>query len=695
MYTETSQPTVLLVDDKPSNLVALEALLDDGSRNIIAVTSGKEALRVLIKQPVALVLLDVQMPELDGIEVARLMRLNRRTRDIPVLMITAYGDDINQMLRGLQAGAIDYLCKPITSKILEAKVNNLLGSRQRQMDREVAHNEANKAKAFLVEILNTTGEGIAVLDSGLHLIYTNPAAAEILSVHLPAEPNGSLPFWCETGGLYDFPQTGTSARTLTHEVWYESDSNPAFPLQLSCSPLSTNQGWVLAFQDISRIKQLQATLKRIAITDALTGLLNRAGFFQAVAAALSKAQRWNKPLALMYLDLDHFKDVNDTHGHPVGDKLLTAFCKRLTTSMREYDVIGRIGGDEFAVLLEEDVSEEQVSTIAEKILKAQTKPYLIDGHSLVAGVSIGIAYYPDDGANTDQLLQAADVAMYQAKQDGRMSFRHHSPEMNARVRARNLLMESLYQAMEQNQFELLYQPQVGVADNCIHGVEALLRWHHPDAGMVSPTVFIPLLEESGLIVKVSSWILKAACKQRMLWNQSVSENLTIAVNLSAKQFSDELLIHQVEQLLDETGLPAHCLELEVTESTIIQNIATSQNVLKRLRSIGVKMAMDDFGTGYSSLAYLKQLPLDVLKIDRLFVANLQQDERDRAIARAIIGLAHELGLTVIAEGVESKEQYELLANMGCELIQGFYFSKPISSLEIQNIGLKRIIPQHP
>ncbi|WP_158228949.1 putative bifunctional diguanylate cyclase/phosphodiesterase [Chitinimonas sp. BJB300] len=683
------EPTLLLVDDLSSNLLSLKALLDDGSRRLLTANSGEAALETLLSETVALVLLDVQMPGMDGFEVLRLMRNNRRTRDIPVLLLTAHMDGDVSMLAGYEAGAIDYLTKPIRSEILLAKVASLLELQNARLQLQLINEEITQAREFYSSILDTTGEGILVVGADLEISYANPAARRLLGSQQMSDLD--LPFSvyipCESSSMSaSSVSVPRPSSYFTHLAMLRTAYGSELSVQLSCAQLPGSKGsWVVAFQDVGPITRLEQELRHQAVTDPLTGLRNRKGFFQTLNNVLSRALRQSEMVGLLYLDLDDFKLVNDSLGHAVGDQLLKAFSERLSQQLRRYDGVCRLGGDEFTIVLEAMNDEAQISGVAEKIIQAQQQSYDIAGHSLNMSVSIGIATHPDCGTTAEELLQSADTAMYQAKREGRNNFRHFSPEMNSRVRVRALLLDSLRRAMIEEQFFLVYQPQVRVSDGRMTGMEALLRWQHPEAGLINPATFIPLLEESGLIVQVSRWILREACEQRRAWAGQLADDVTVSVNLSAKQFADEHLLNDIAMLLEETQLPSHCLELEVTEGAVIGDMHTSQRLIGELRKMGVRISMDDFGTGYSSLAYLKQLTLDVLKIDRLFVSNLPNDKRDQTIARVIIQLAHDLDLEVIAEGVETAEQLALLADMGCETIQGFYFSKPLPASEIPKL----------
>jgi diguanylate cyclase (GGDEF)-like protein len=377
----------------------------------------------------------------------------------------------------------------------------------------------------------------------------------------------------------------------------------------------------------------------------------------------------------MFLDLDHFKAVNDSLGHAGGDELLKGVARRIQGCVRESDTVARLGGDEFAIVLE-DLSD------AQGILRALSEPFVLDGHEILITASIGIAVRPPSAG--EELLKDADTAMHRAKERGRNSYEFFTQEMNVQALERLTLQNMLRRGLEREEFWLCYQPQVDLATGGVVGVEALLRWHRPDLGVVSPATFVPVLEESGLIVPVGEWVLRTACRQTRTWQESGAGRLRVAVNLSARQFGREDLVGTVARVLEETGLDPRCLEMEITESLLMEDIEGSSRTLDELKRVvgGVRVSIDDFGTGYSSLSYLKSFPIDLLKIDRSFVRDLATDPDDAAITTAIIGLAHNLRLEVIAEGVETEEQLVFLRNKRCDGVQGYYFGRPMPAEDL-------------
>jgi diguanylate cyclase (GGDEF)-like protein/PAS domain S-box-containing protein len=443
-------------------------------------------------------------------------------------------------------------------------------------------------------------------------------------------------------------------------------------------------------RDVTEQKRTEQRMAYLANYDHLTGLPNRALFRDRLESAMLRAQRSERLVGLLYLDLDRFKQVNDSLGHQAGDQLLKLVSDRLQRCVRRTDTVAhpdapqdaadstvaRLGGDEFTLVLENIKHIDEISRIAQRIITSLGVPFNLEGHQIFVGASIGITVYPFDDIDLDNLIRNADAAMYQAKAQGRNNFQYYTDDLNANAEERLWLESELRQALERNQFELVYQPKLNLRSNRISGVEALLRWRSPEKGLVSPVEFIPLLEETGLIVPVGAWVLQTACKQAAAWAHD-GLDLTMAVNLSPRQFHDDDLTDVIQDALDHSGLPATLLELEVTESLLMEDSTRSQTALAGIKQMGIHISVDDFGTGYSSLAYLKRFPLDTLKIDRAFVKEVGIDQDDTAIVRAVIALARSLRLTVVAEGVETQDQLEFLRDTLCEQAQGYLISRPL------------------
>jgi diguanylate cyclase (GGDEF)-like protein len=441
----------------------------------------------------------------------------------------------------------------------------------------------------------------------------------------------------------------------------------------------------MVFHDVSAARALSLRMSYLAQHDSLTDLPNRTLLNDRLSQGMAVACRHNQKLALLYLDVDRFKHVNDSLGHAVGDRLLKAVAQRLRACVRSSDTVSRQGGDEFVVLLSEMNRASDASIIAEKVLLSLAKPYSIDAHELHLTGSIGIVTYPDDGMEVQTLLKNADVAMYHAKAAGRNNYQFFKADMNFRAAERQSVEEGLRAALEREEFMLYYQPKVNLETGWIVGAEALIRWRHPDRGLVPPAQFIPIAEECGFVVPMGRWVLREACRQARIWQQGGLPALRIAVNISAVELRAKDFVAQVRAILSQTKFEPRDLELEITETFLMQDTQSTLAVLKDLKALGVHLALDDFGTGYSSLSYLKRFPIDTLKIDQSFVRDIATDEDDASIVSAVIGMGKSLHMRVVAEGVETREQLEFLQKHNCPFGQGYLFSPPLRAWEFEQL----------
>ena len=424
-----------------------------------------------------------------------------------------------------------------------------------------------------------------------------------------------------------------------------------------------------------------ATIQKMATNDTLTGLPNRAFFNEALAHAIAQSERHGRPLALFFLDLDRFKNINDTLGHGVGDRVLQEAAQRLRNAVRSSDLIARLGGDEFVLLVEEYRDTAHLAEIAIKVLKAFETSFIVDGQELALSASVGVCAYPQDAADAQALLACADIAMYRAKEEGRNRHCFYSAELNQITGERLSLEAALRHALDRGEIEVFYQPKIGFGSGRVTGVEALIRWRHPQLGLLLPDKFIQIAEETGAIVPIGYWTIKRVCERARRW-QEQGMPLSVAVNLSAVQFHDPELVSRLAEILKQTGAQAHMVELEITESMVMKDPDGAVKVMQAIRAMGVRLSIDDFGTGHSSLGYLKHFPVNQLKVDRSFVRDLPHNGDDVAITRAVIAMAHSLRMSVVAEGVEHRHQFELLRNEGCDEFQGYYCRPPLDEAEL-------------
>ena len=475
---------------------------------------------------------------------------------------------------------------------------------------------------------------------------------------------------------------GTSQR-LRFETTHQRKDGSCYPVEvnLQLSRPGTGQVFVAIIQDITERHLTREKLDHLAHHDALTDLPNRLLFSDRLEHALQHQQRAGRQLALMFIDLDGFKKINDTLGHQAGDDLLKQVAQRLLHGARQDDTIARLGGDEFTIILEDMDKQDYVPEIAQRILDSLARPYAVSGREVFLGASIGISMYPQDGADVSALMKHADIAMFQAKKDGGNRFQFYLADMTAAANERLALETDLRHALERDEFEVYYQPQVSLETGQIVGLEALLRWHHPQHGMVPPNMFIPVAEGCGLIEPLGEWVMQAACAQNRAWQDATGIKIPVAVNVSGQQIT-ERLVQSATEILEATGLEPRYLELEITESCIMNQATTTIGYLRALRKLGVQLAIDDFGTGYSSMSYLKRLPINTLKVDRSFVRDIPEDTNDTAIVEAILALGHTLNLKIVAEGVETDAQRTFLAEHGCDVMQGYLFSRPLPVNEI-------------
>jgi len=468
------------------------------------------------------------------------------------------------------------------------------------------------------------------------------------------------------------------------------------PIEDSVAPIHNREGEatgaVIVFRDVSAARAMSLQMSHSAQHDFLTGLPNRMLFNDRVNQAIALAPRHMKKVAVLFLDLDGFKHINDSLGHPVGDKLLQSIALRLVNCVRAADTVSRQGGDEFVVLLSEVAQAEDAAITARRMLQAVAEAHGVDHHDLHVTTSIGLSIYPDDGLDAETLIKNADTAMYQAKENGRQSYQFFKPAMNVRAVERQSIEESLRRAVEREEFTLHYQPKISLATGEITGAEALIRWTHPTRGAVSPAQFIPVAEDCGLILPIGKWVLREACRQARAWMDAGLPLRSVAVNISAMEFRQEEFLRGVFAILEETGLHPRCLELELTESVLMKHVDSTESILKALRARGVQVAVDDFGTGYSSLSYLRRFPIDALKIDQSFVRQITSAPDETSIVTAIISMGRSLKLRVVAEGVETQQELAFLQAHHCDEAQGYYFSRPVFPQEFAKL-LETGIPE--
>jgi diguanylate cyclase (GGDEF)-like protein len=664
--------------------------------DVVEATDGAQAMEAIKLRYPDLVLLDVSMPVIDGFAVCSNLRRLPDGKRIPVIIITGL-DDVESINAAYDVGATDFVTKPINWTVLCHRVRYIM-----RASRALNDVWENQKRLLNAQRLANLGDWDWDLKRSrfraseqVYRIFgmsedSAPLSIEALMGNVHREDYARV-----FAAIHDAVERGQSF-TIDHRIALPGD-HVRFVYHQVEAARTDDRGrttrLVGTVQDITPRKHSEERIRQLAYFDALTGLPNRVLLIDQLRSAVSHAQRAAGKLAVMFIDLDGFKRVNDTLGHDAGDELLRVVAGRISHSVRATDAvvrmevgesttsIARLGGDEFVVLVSDLKQAEDASRVGARILQALVEPIQVAVQEIVVSCSIGIALFPEDGETTETLLMNADAAMYCAKSKGRNTLQYYSPSMNAKAREKLALESSLRKALERGEMVLYFQPQVDELNGTIAGAEALIRWQHPKSGLVQPAEFIPLAEESGLIVPLGEWMLRAACAQNKAWQDAGLPALRVAVNVSAPQFDEERLVLTVVQALEETGLSPAYLELEVTESVLIHDIDVALRTLQRLKAIGVRLAIDDFGTGYSSLSYLKRFPVDALKIDRSFVRDVITDPDDEAITSSIVALARNLHLQVVAEGVESAEQRIFLRQRGCHLQQGFFFCRPLPAEE--------------
>jgi diguanylate cyclase (GGDEF)-like protein/PAS domain S-box-containing protein len=835
-----SDVKVLVVDNHEQNLVAFSAVLDQPGVTVICAQSGEQALQYMLRENFAVILLDVNMPGLDGFETAELIRHRKASANTPIIFVTAHSDDA-RVFRGYSLRAVDYLLTPVHPEVLKAKVgvfvelarktneNRLQADRLReaeiQLRRQVERRlrtaderlkitidsvqdyailssdkdgridswSGGAARLFLFDQTEILGEDLAILfpaedqerdiparrrleaiemgrsetntwfvrkdgsrffgnevlttirdeqgqvdgfskiirditerkaleealfaereraqvtlnsiadavlstDLSGHVTYLNRVAERMTGWSLAEAIGQPL---AEVFNIIDgltreaaqnpidaaVHQIKTAARSanclLVRRDGFES------PIEDSAAPIHDSAGQVIgaviAFRDVSVARAMSLHLARLAQYDALTNLPNRTLFNDRLSQAIALAHRQGAHLALLFVDLDGFKHVNDFYGHAMGDTLLQSVAHRLLACVRRSDTVSRHGGDEFVMLLSHVERVEDAAVAAEKVIAALAAPLRVADRDLLVTASIGISVYPDDALEAETLINAADAAMYHAKENGRSTYQFFRMDMNARSADRQSLERSLRGAVERQELVLHYQPRVNLGTGTMTGVEALVRWRHPRRGLICPSDFVPTAEASGLIIPIGQWVLREACRQARVWQDAHLPLISMAVNVSAVEFRAKGFVEHVSAVLEETQIEPRHLELELTESVLMADAESTTDVLRTLKDVGVQLAVDDFGTGYSSLSSLSRFPIDSLKIDRSLVQAITTDAGDATIVGAVISLGRSLNLRVVAEGVETREQLAVLHAQHCEEGQGSYFSPPVAQEQLADL----------
>jgi PAS domain S-box-containing protein len=700
---DTDKARILVVDDERLSLRLIRQALEKNGFEVHDTTSGVAALALFESVQPDIVLLDIVMPGMDGFETCMALKALPGGAHTPVVMITAL-DDTDSINRAFEVGASNFVTKPINFLILTYRLQYILRSK-RTADR-LRESEARLIQAQRIAKIGhwqwEAANGTAAISEvtaelfGLAQEQTNLTPAEFMRL---VHPDDRLTVKRALGrGMRDSVSCGIEYRIVRADgseriIYQDCERLPA--------AVGADGKLVGTCQDITERRNAEAKIRYLSHFDAVTGLPNRTLLREMVGHAMANAKRHDCLFALLLVDLDHFKQINDRLGYDAGDRLLRGLAQRLVDSLRRTDdgdcpmsaavdamiagedAVVRLGGDEFLILLTDIRRPEDGAVAAEQAAAALSQPFAVGSHEVSVTASIGISIYPMDGEDGDGLLKNAEAAMYHAKEQGRARYQFFTTALNERARRRFSLESGLRRALERDELRVVYQPQIDLLGRRVVGVEALLRWSHPEAGMVSPAEFVPIAEETGLIIPIGEWVLHEAARQAKAWLAGGLPQLRISVNLSPAQFRQPRFPQRVEAILQQARLQPSSMEVELTETMLLENTGACIGILNELHELGLTIAIDDFGTGYSSLHYLRRFPLSALKIDRSFVSDVSSDADDAAIVNAVIALAHSLRLRVVAEGVEDTLQLAFLMAKCCEEAQGFLFSRPIDGLTLQ------------
>ena len=666
MLFDKKDHTILVADDSPMMRMAVKSFLQNEGYQVVEASDGEAALGIFSQCCPDIVLLDYIMPGINGIETCRLLQNVQGESKVPIIMITSmeHDDVINA---SFAAGVTDYITKPINWVVLRQRLKRLLAARDSEQS-------LKRSEAFSRSIIEHAAIGILTVEADGFIKFANPAVTSIFGYTTAELDNEKVSCLIPNISL-----AGQEEHDYKNDLTGYRKNGTSFPVECIISPFGSDgrRFITIMMRDVTERQQYEEIIRRMAFFDSVTGLANRMMLKEQLKQEIAKAKRNNTKLAVLYIDLDGFKQINDTLGHDSGDKVLWEIGQRMKSALQSSDTVARLGGDEFSILLPDLLSEEQLGNICTKVLVAIMEPIRISGHELVFTGSIGIARYPDDSTELEELLVYADLAMYDAKQKGKNNFKLFTQKLNTEIKKRLKQENDLRSAIAGEEFVIHYQPKIDGLTERITGMEALVRWQHPNSGLLLPATFISLAEETGMIIPIGEWVLRTACVHNKALLTAGFPPIRVAVNVSARQFELQDFSSVVASALRDTGMAAQYLELEITESVAMYDVPQISNQIKMIKELGVQISIDDFGLGYSSLSKLHSIAVDKLKIDKSFVQCTEGSTDSCTIAATILMMGKSLSLGVVAEGVENAEQARFLRDKGCEEMQGYYFARPM------------------
>ncbi len=691
----------MVVDDDSSLRIVMSAALKKIGLDVIDAGGGNQAIELFKSEKPDIILLDVMMPEIDGFAVCKKIREQPDGQFVQILMVTGL-EDVDSTQKAFDVGANGFVTKPMNHTMLGQRVLYMLRAGSAFRELHISQNQLAKTQElakignwqidFKSDEFNCSSEACILL--GLGSNDDRPLLEHFFSTIVPQDRQRvkqtlekAIEDKKSTSIEYQICSSDTDKKYILNksQMIYDEQSHPVMMLGI--------------VQDVSQLKQAEEEIRFLAFYDGLTGLANRMLFMDRLEQTIEGATRHKKHFALLFLDLDNFKGINDSLGHHIGDLLLIKIAENIKKSIRgsdsatrlgdanpyENSVIARLGGDEFTILVTELNDPESAAVIARRLLRTIPTTHNFEGNDVSITTSIGISVFPEDGNKAEILLKNADTAMYHAKSEGRNTYQFFMDSMNKAALERFSIDRDLKKALQNNEFVLHYQPQIDLITREIVGAEALIRWYHPHRGMIPPDRFIPIAEESGMIIDINKWVLRTAGLQSKLWIEQGYESLTVAINLSGYKLASQNIVQSVESALKEINFSASRMEIEITENILMQDNEETIATLNKLKDFNLKLALDDFGTGYSSLSYLTSFPVDTIKIDRSFVMGCTTQKNNLVIIKAIIAMGHSLGKKIIAEGIETEEQYHFLRELGCEEGQGYFFSHPVPPAEFEKL----------